>query len=228
MKVFIALSSVAFMLLSCSHEEKKITFAEHVASIVFKKCTPCHRPGSAGTFNFLTYEDVKKRASTIALVTQTRTMPPWPADASYSHFQDEKVLTDEELKMIKDWIAQDAPEGDSKKMAPEPQFPDNSLYGKPDVVLTMKAAYRIEGNNKDHFITMKIPYELPQDTFIKTIEIVPGNRKLLHHINAHLVQYEEGAKKDLDKGEWYISTEEFSKKEVYERLDIPNDDGTYP
>src|SRR3569832_155566 len=227
MRLFGALI-ISLLFLSCSHEKKKVTFSEDIAPIVFNKCTPCHRPGSAGTFNFLTYDDVKKRASTISVVVRSRTMPPWPADASYSHFLDEKVLTDEEVSMIKDWVDGGTPEGDVKKMPAVPQFPANSLYGKPDLVLSFKEAYRIEGNNKDHFITMKIPYELPQDTFIKAIEIVPGNKKLLHHINAHLVQYEEGAKKDFNTGEWYISTEEFSKKEVYERLGIPNDDGTYP
>src|SRR5215467_14031070 len=56
------------------------TFSEDVAPIVFKNCAPCHRPGEAGPFPLLTYEDVKKKAKTIAAVTQSRYMPPWPAD----------------------------------------------------------------------------------------------------------------------------------------------------
>src|SRR5205823_3675213 len=97
-----------------------------------------------------------------------------------------------------------------------------------DLVLHMQKAFRIEGNNKDHFMMMKIPFELPKDTFIRAIEIVPGNRKLVHHINAHLVQYEYNAKKDLNKGEAAINTEEMNKSEAFQKLDLPNDDGTYP
>jgi hypothetical protein len=219
---------IFLIIISACREKQKVTFAEQVAPIVFKHCTPCHRPGSAGTFNLLTYDDVKKRARTIEMVIQSRLMPPWPADASYTHFQDEKVMSDEEIATIKNWIEQNCPIGDSLKMPPAPVFPSNSLYGKPDLVLTMKEPFRIEGNNKDHFIMMKIPYELPQDTFIKAIEIIPGNKKLLHHINAHLVQYDDNAKKDLTKGETFVSTEDVDKHEGYRRLDIPNDDGTYP
>jgi len=222
----IALFAIVFA--GCSSNTSTVTFTEHVAPIIFKHCTPCHRPGSAGTFDLLTYEDVKRKASTIALVTQSRFMPPWPADNTYSHFVDEKVMTNEEVDIIKRWIEEDTPEGDIKKLPSIPQFPGNSLYGKPDMTLTMKEAFHIEGNNKDHFIMMKIPYELPQDTFIKTIEIIPGNKKLVHHINAHLIQYDDNAKKDFTKGESYINTEEMGKIEAYKKLDIPNDDGTYP
>jgi hypothetical protein len=213
---------------SCSSKQEEITFSEHIAPIIFKHCTPCHRPGSAGTFDLLTYKDVLKRAGTIALVTQSRFMPPWPADNTYTHFLDEKVMSEEEIQLINKWIEAGTPQGDITKLPPVPQFPANSLYGKPDLTLTMKKAFHIEGNNKDHFIMMKIPYELPQDTFIKAIEIIPGNKKLLHHINAHLVQYDNDAKKDLSKGETFVSTEEVDKQEAYKRLDIPNDDGNYP
>jgi hypothetical protein len=227
MKRSIFLLCLSFLFSNCKRE-KHITFSEHIAPIVFKHCTPCHRPGSAGTFDLLTYDDVKKRASTIAVVTQTRSMPPWPADASYSHFLDEKVMTDEEIQTIKDWIEQGSVEGDKDKMPPLPQFPSNSLWGKPDMVLTMKEAFHIEGNNKDHFFMMKIPFELPQDTFIKTVEIVPGNKKLLHHVNGHLVQYDDGIKKDIYGGKYFVNTEEVDKVKAYETLDIPNDDGSYP
>jgi hypothetical protein len=228
MKILFCLLCIAFLFLSCSSNKDQVTFSEHIAPIVFKHCTPCHRPGSAGTFDLITYDDVKKRAGTIALVTQSRFMPPWPADATYSHFQDEKVMTDTEIQLIKEWVEEDTPEGDIKKLPAAPKFPSNSLYRKPDLVLSMKEAFHINGNNKDHFIMMKIPFELPNDTFIKAIEIIPGNKKLLHHVNAHLIQYDFNAKKDLSKGKPFVNTEEVGKVEAYETLDLPNDDGTYP
>jgi hypothetical protein len=72
-----------------------------------------------------------------------------------------------------------------------------------------------------------VPYELPRDTFVRAIEIIPGNRKLTHHINAHLVQYEAGAKNKQRKTR-PVDTEQFSKAEAYKMLDLPNDDGSYP
>ncbi len=230
LQVFILQSIIAllnFFISSCT-EKKQITYSENIAKIIYTHCTPCHRPGSAGTFDLLTYDDAKRRAKSIELVTRSRFMPPWPADPGYSHFRDEKVLSDKEINLIKEWVEEDAPLGDSTKFPAPPKFPGESFFGKPDLVLHMNKSFFIEGNNKDHFMMMKIPFEIPQDTFIRTIEIIPGNKKLVHHINAHLVQYDYQAKKDLTSGETSVNTELMNKREAFENLSLPNDNGTYP
>ena len=204
------------------------TFSEHIAPIIYKNCSPCHRPGSAGPFNLVTYNDVKKHTKTIALTVESRLMPPWPADVTYSHFRDEKVLSEEEILLIKSWVEQDAPEGNASETPPPPVFPDRSNFGKPDVVLKMNEPYRITGNNKDNFMMMKIPYEFSRDTFISVIEIIPGNTKVVHHINAHLVQYKQGDKKDISKGKKVVDTEIYDKLQAFQELDLQNDDGSYP
>src|SRR6266568_4644895 len=85
------------------------TFNKDIAPIIFRNCAPCHRPGEAGPFPLLTYQDVKKKAKTIAAVTQARYMPPWPADPTYSHFLRERVLNEEQIALIKNWVANGAP-----------------------------------------------------------------------------------------------------------------------
>ncbi len=213
---------------SCKEKKREVTFAGDIAKIIYTNCTPCHRPGSAGTFNLLTYEDVKSKARSIELVTRSRSMPPWPADPSYVHFRDEKILQEDEINLIREWVSAGAPEGNSDEIPPVPIFPEESTFRKPDLVVHMKKSFFIEGNNKDHFMMMKIPVELPRDTFIRTIEIIPGNKKLVHHINAHWIQYEENAKRVLDEGETFVNTELMDKAEAYKKLGLQNDDGTYP
>jgi hypothetical protein len=218
----------ALILFSCKNEKQRITYSEHIAAIIYTHCTSCHRPGSAGTFNLLTYEDARNKAKNIALVTRSRFMPPYPADPSYSHFRDEKVLSDDEINKIQEWVNSGTPRGDSARTPLPPVYASESLFGKPDLVIHMKNSFFIEGNNKDHFMMMKIPFRLPRDTVIRAIEIVPGNRKLVHHINAHLIQYEPDAKRDFTKGASFVNTEEMDKSEAYRKLDLANDDGTYP
>src|ERR1700744_2443787 len=75
-----------------------VTWSRHIAPIIFKNCTPCHRPGESGPFNLLSYADAVKKAKLIKFVTQTRYMPPWPADPAYSHFIGENVLTPAEIE----------------------------------------------------------------------------------------------------------------------------------
>ena len=89
--------------------------------------------------------------------------------------------------------------------------------------------YAIEGDNSDQFIVVKIPYELAQDTFVKAIEFVPDNRKLLHHMNGHAIQYDDSMKLNLYGGKFIVKYDRsISQHLLYRELDILNDDGSYP
>ena len=120
------------------------------------------------------------------------------------------------------------PIGNVSNIPKPPEYYNRSKFGKPDLILKMQQTYLIKGDNKDNFIMLKIPYELLKDTFLRGIEIVPGNKKLVHHINAHLIQYESGAKKNLSSGVSFVDTEKKNKRQAFELLDVKNDDGTYP
>lgn len=219
------------LLISCNRETKSDSnpvFSKEIAPIIYKNCSPCHRPGSGAPFNLITYSDVVRKIHTVQLAINEKLMPPWPADTSYSRFIGEKVLTENELELINRWIESGFPEGDSTQTPKPPDFRTNTENKKPDVVLQMREPFQIKGDNSDNFIMLKIPYEFPNDTFISTIEIVPGNKKLVHHINAHLIQYAEGAKKDNEKGQAFVNTELHDKLSAYQLLSLQNDDGSYP
>jgi hypothetical protein len=218
--------------ISCGNDKQseKITFSEHIAPIIYKNCTNCHRPGEAGPFNLLSYQDAASRAKLMKFVTQSRFMPPWPADANYSHFIDEKVLTQNEIDLIATWVDQGCAIGDSTKIPMSPVFPKGSQLGTPDLVIKLRDVYKIKGDGKDRFLLMRVPYQIPEDKFISTIEIVPGNRKLVHHVNAQLLSYEFDKKKDVFKGAVVIDVDSFPDMlKAYQQLDLPNDDGkTFP
>jgi hypothetical protein len=225
-----ALAGLLLMLffLSCNNNKlpETITYSEHIAPIIYKNCSSCHRPGEAGPFNLLTYQDAYTRSKLIKFVTETRYMPPWPADASYSHFIDEKVLTDQEIKLIAGWVDGGCLPGDSTKLPALPQFIAGSQLGKPDLVIKLREPYQIKGNGKDGFLLMRVPYQIPKDTFISAIEVVPGNRKLVHHVNAQLLSYEFEKKKDVFAGNTVVDLDSFPDKlKAYKALDLPNDDG---
>ncbi len=207
---------------------KEINFNEHISEIIYTKCASCHRPGESGPFSLLSYNDVYRRKKTIVKVTHSGYMPPWPADRSYSSFVGELYLTDKEKLLIKKWVAQGAKEGPSSFKRNAPNFPIGSQLGKPDLVIKFPKAYKIEGNNKDHYVIMKVPYEIPEDKYVKVIEYVPGNRKRVHHVNGYLVVYDEGKKKNLNGGAFYVNNYETNPKEVWRRLDVLNDDGSFP
>jgi Copper type II ascorbate-dependent monooxygenase, C-terminal domain len=154
-------------------------------------------------------------------------MPPWPADPSYSHFLGERVLKDDEIRMIQSWVTAGTPVGDPAKLPPQPQFP-KSAYGKPDLVVKMREPMRISGDNTDRFMVIKIPYEIPKAAFVRAIEFVPGNRKLIHHMNGHIVQYDD-KKRDPDQGPFIVNRDSVKTLEdSYNAIHLLNDDGSYP
>ncbi len=217
---------------SCKNgkESEEITFAENIAPIIYKNCTSCHRPGEAGSFNLLTYQDAASRAKLLKYVTQSRFMPPWPADARYSHFIDEKVLTAEEINLITRWVDEGCRMGDTAKLPELPVFVTGSQIGKPDLVIKLREVYKIKGNGKDLFLLMRVPYQIPKDTFVRVIEVVPDNRKLVHHVNAQLLSYDFDKKSTIFKGNTVVDVNEFPDVlQAYKQLNLPNDDGvTFP
>jgi len=207
---------------------KEVTFTEHIAPLIHHHCMPCHRPESAGPFNLITYKDVDKRARMIRAVTRSGYMPPWPADPNYRHFAGEKVLSATEIELINTWVKQGSQHGDPNLTPTPPQYPKGSLIGKPDFVVKMEEAFQIKGNNRDNFLIAKLPFELAQDTFIKAIEFVPDNKKLVHHVNGHVVKYAKGAKQNIYVGKRIVDIEQHEDSEAFEILDLLNDDGSYP
>src|SRR4051794_9406302 len=123
-----------------------VTYAEHVAPILYAHCSRCHRLGEAGPFPLLGYDDAKPRAPSIKAATTAGYMPPWPADPSYRHFLDENVLTDEQIALLARWADQGAPRGDPRREPTLPVFPKGSQLGKPDLVVRMPTAYQIPGD----------------------------------------------------------------------------------
>lgn len=213
---------------TCSRHEPKYNFAGHIAPVIHKNCTPCHRTGEAGPFPLITYQEVVRKSKTIKRVTQSRFMPPWPADPEYRSFIGEKRLTEEEINMIAQWVDDGCPAGDTSSMK-YPQFSSGSQLGKPDMVVRFKVPVSIPGDNIDRFMVIKVPFELPQDTFIRAIEYVPGNRALVHHANGHIVQYDAAKKKNVFTPPYYALIDSFENMDaLFRYITLTHDDGSYP
>lgn len=222
-------------LIACGPSETKtneslqqLTWSAQVAAIVYKNCTPCHRPGESGPFNLLSYADAVKKAKLIRFVTQTHYMPPWPADPAYTHFLDERVLSDKEINAIGKWVDAGTPRGDSATEPAPPKFYAGSFFRKPDLVIRFIEAIPIKGNGQDAFLVVKMPYSLDMDTVVDFAEFVPGQRKLVHHVNGHLVSYDANRKFDYTKGSYVSNDTRAQVLKVYNDMHLPYTDGKVP
>jgi hypothetical protein len=162
--------------------QEGVNFNQHIAPIIHTNCTPCHRPGEVGPFSLITYEDVAKRAKFVRQVTQTRYMPPWMADPDFQHYQNERLLTQQEIDLIARWVDAGVPEGKKRHSPDASVFQENSqMKVAPDLVLSMQAPFTIPGNGTEEFRYFSIPTNLPEDVYLKAIEFRPDNRLYVHH-----------------------------------------------
>lgn len=233
MKRFVYIILVA-ALASCGGTPNKglslpetVTFNKHVAPIIHANCSPCHRPNGGAPFQMIDYKDVAKRAKMIAEVTEDRYMPPWPADPHYRSFVGERFLTEFEIAILGKWVENGRPEG-KEKLVSIPKLAPGSMFGEPDLIVPFRDSIYLEGDNLDKFMVIKVPFQIPQDTFIKLIEFVPGNRELVHHMNGHIINYEFENKADVFEGPHVVRDVDGTTLETYQTLQLSNDDGTFP
>jgi len=235
MRASLVYCSAIVLFFSCTQTSGKreetfssVTWSEHIAPIIYKNCSPCHRQGQSGPFNLLSYADAIKKAKQIKFVTKTKYMPPWPADVNYTHFVGERSLTDDQIKQISDWADSNMPRGDSAKEITAPIFNNISFFGKPDLVIKAQKAVEIKGNGTDAFLILKFPYQVDRDTIADIIEFVPHQRKLVHHVNGHLISYDENRQFNYTSGENIHSDTKAQLLDVYKNMHIPYTDKLQP
>jgi hypothetical protein len=206
---------------------QEITFSKDIAPLFHRTCAPCHMPDGPAPFSLISYNEIAPKHKLIREVITKRIMPPWPADPSYSHFANELYLTDEQIAMFEKWIKNGMQKGDTTIVFNTQSLKKELHLGEPDMVVKVPRI-QLKGNNEDLFLMMKIPVEFPQDTYIRAIEFVPGNIKLLHHVNTHLIIYDEENKKILNTGKAYVNQDQSKSTSLHQELGLLNDDGTYP
>ena len=169
-----------------SYAQVKVTYAEHIRPILQQHCTGCHRPNDIAPFSLQTYNDAAPRAGFIEHVTFTKYMPPWRADSSFSHFKNENYLSEQEIQLIKQWVADGRERGKLKKKE-EKQFIEDKAVVPSNVNevdrkrFSMQQAYQIPGDGKEQFRFFHIPFDNQDSLYVASIQFIPGNKKLVHH-----------------------------------------------
>jgi mono/diheme cytochrome c family protein len=157
------------------------TFTHDIAPIVYGNCVSCHRPGEVAPFSLMKFDDVKKRAEQIVSVTGDRYMPPWKPEPGFGEFRGERRLTAEQIKLIADWAAAGAPEGDAKDLPKMPTFPAGWTLGEPDQVVKMTVPFTLKAEGHDVYRAFVLPLDNSEDKFVSAVEFRPDNRKIVHH-----------------------------------------------
>ena len=163
-----------------SSAQAQPTFTKDVAPIFYANCVSCHRPGEVAPMALRTYEESRPWAKSIRQKVSLRQMPPWFADPAHGTFSNDARLTDRQIDTILKWVDAGAPRGNPRDLPPLPTYTEGWQLGEPDHIITLPAI-QIPAEGDDIFPTPNLTIDIPEDRWIRAIEIRPSNREVTHH-----------------------------------------------
>ena len=180
---------------------RAVTYARDIAPILQQKCQECHQPGSIAPMSLLTYGDAVENAPQIREKVADRLMPPWHIDKTVGiqKFKNDRSLTDAQIESIVNWIDDGTPLGDTTEMPPPRTFPDpnrwqlvDKLDAQPDLIVR-STPYTLAAHTQDKWYRPTVETGLTEPRWVRAIEVKPvrpGDRKIVHHVLAYLLQDE--------------------------------------
>lgn len=158
------------------------TFHEKIQPIINRSCLSCHRPGGPAPFSLATYAAVKQRAPMIGYVVKEGIMPPWFAAPGAGPWKNDISLTPAEKAAIQGWIEGGMPQGDPASAPTAPEFEQGWTISKPDVVLRLPEPVEVKASGVMPYVNVSVPTNFTQDQWIDQIEVVPGDKRAVHHV----------------------------------------------
>jgi len=157
------------------------TFNKDVLPVLQKNCQTCHRPGQIAPMSFLDYKSTRPWAKAMKTAVESRKMPPWFADHQFGEFQNDRTLPQKDIDIITKWADAGAPEGDAKDAPPPVQWPSEGWQIKPDIIID-GPEFKVPATGIIEWTNIMVPGGFTKDTWITSMELLPGDRSVTHHI----------------------------------------------
>ncbi len=155
-------------------------WSEHVAPILYKNCTSCHISGGIAPFSLVGYSNAQSMASSIAGSADSKRMPPWPANPNYKRYAHERILSQSEIETLKQWANNNAPSGNLSLAPADPTPITGSQIANATIKLKMPN-YTVN-TSADMYRCFVLPTNIPQNEYVTALEVIPGNRQIVHHV----------------------------------------------
>jgi len=177
-KLYIILFSLAGII--SVHSLKAQFEYKDVAHIFYSRCTSCHHENQHAP-PFMNYYQTTLPSYALLGNLTSNTMPPWTPDTTYTRFQHEHIITDQEKNDLINWINHGELAGDTTLAPPAPTYPQYQLYGTPDLILRT-GTFVSNASTDDAYNCFSLATNLTQDRILRAYEIVPGNAPIVHHV----------------------------------------------
>ena len=172
--------------------KQEITYYNDVAPILQKHCISCHRPNDIAPMSLMSYEEVLPFARMMRESVVQRKMPPWHADPAFGEFTNDGRLTDQEIATLVAWVRNGTKKGNGDAPSPQPVVA-SGWHIKPDVVFTIPE-FLVSKTVQDDYEYIYVPTNFTEDKWIQAAEVLPGDRRVVHHATVSVIDQSEVAK----------------------------------
>ena len=176
---------------SGSDANKAVTFNKDIAPIFQKSCQSCHHEGTSAPMSLMTYEETRPWARSIKERVARREMPPWHLDKTVGirKYKNDISLSDGEIATIVKWADSGAPQGNPADMPKPLDFSKENTWfiGTPDLLVTTDD-FKMYAKGSDWWIDQYAEVTLPEDRWIKAMEVKPSNRRIVHHAVVYAIE----------------------------------------
>lgn len=160
-----------------------VTYSKQIARLLQRRCVECHHEGQVAPFSLTSYDEVAGWAEMIREVVHERRMPPWLASPEHGRFKNNPSLTDEELRLLDEWIDNGCPEGDPADL-PEPiELATGWGISEPDDVFYMSdEPFTVPAEGTVQYQYYTVDPGFTEDRWIREAEVRAGNPAVVHHV----------------------------------------------
>ena len=171
----------------------EVTYSNRIAHIFQQRCVECHRDGDIAPFALNEYEEVAGWAEMIEEVVREQRMPPWHANPEHGDFVNDRLLSEEEKQDIYQWVADGAPQGEPADLPKPREFVTGwQLTQKPDAIYTIQSEpYEVAAEGEIAYQWFEVELGFDEERWVSGVEILPGNRAVVHHILAFVREADE-------------------------------------
>ncbi len=157
------------------------TFDRDIAPLLSARCVPCHKADGDAPFSLVTYEEVRRHARQIAVVTASRYMPPWKPAAGTPPLVGDRRLSDDEIVLLGRWVDAGTPRGEDSSDRALAPAPGGWFAGQPDLVLTFPT-YTLGPDGLDVFRNFVIRVPGSGTRYVRGLQFRPRSAAV-HHAN---------------------------------------------
>ena len=160
-----------------------VTWCNQVSRVLKKHCVECHHAGDIGPFSLTDYDEAIGWGDMMIEVIDNQRMPPWHADPKIGKFTNGRHMPKADKQIIKDWVEQGMPFGESSKLPAPTKFASGwQLEREPDRVIAMRdRPFMVPADGTVEYQYFVIDPGFEEDVWVANAEVIPGNRSIVHH-----------------------------------------------